>query len=256
MKPLVKIAMALGLLLLTLPVQAQPAGRTRTTPERPPVPRATPFAPRKAEPVAQALPGTAAELARELRRAEMAWRSGASLLEAKARLDRVLTRAPENADARRLRARVHLDMGRPADALADAEVAARLRPSDAESQLLVCESARLTRQRARALVALDAASRLVIRDATLHVRLAYNAAELGDLERAEAFARIAVQQDADLSAAHLQLARVFALQQQDEAAIAALVRGATRGALDRRAVLADDLLRRYADAPDLRRVLR
>ena len=187
------------------------------------------FVPRSA-----AATGRPSALTRELHRAEVAFRSGSSLLEAKARLDRVLTADPDDADARRLRAHVLLAQGRPDAALEDADRAADLRPADAEALLLVCEAARLTGARAHALAALERVARLTVRDAPLHARLAWNAAELGDLERAEAFARIAVQQDARLPAAYVQLARVFVLQRQDEAAAATLVRGATARAVDRR----------------------
>ena len=197
-----------------------------------------------------------ASVARELQRAEMAFRSGASLLEAKARLDRILTERPTDVEALRLRAHVFLAQNRPADALADAVLAERLAPGDPEVLLLVTEAARRSGDGPRALAALDRAARLAVRDAAAHVRLSWNAAELGDLDRAEAFARIAAQQGPSMPAAHLQLARVLVLQQQDDAAAATLARAAARGLVDRRTVRDDDLLRRLVDHPDLRRVLR
>lgn len=195
--------------------------------------------------------------ARDYQRAETALRSGASgAPEAKARLDRILAETPNDADARRLRAHALLALGRPADALADAERAAALRPESAEAHLLVVESSRLVGNRGRAFAALDRLAALAVRDGPLHARAAWNAAELGDLERAESLARIAVTQDASRPDGYLLLARLFVLQRHDEAAAAVLARAANAGVVTRPMVQSDDLLARLADHPDVRRAWR
>lgn len=248
------------LCLVAAPLLAEPAAAQPTTPWGQGAPRRGAASPSPSDrPSVRAIRPQAsrpASIARELQRAEMAFRSGASLLEAKARLDRILADRPTDVDALRLRAHVLLAQNRAADALADALAADRLAPGDPEVLLLVTEAARRSGDRVRADDALDRAARLAVRDAPLHVRLSWNAAELGDLDRAEAFARIAVQQGPSLPSATLQLARVLVLQRQDDAAAAVLARGATRGLLSRRTVQDDDLLRRLIDHPDLRRVLR
>lgn len=194
---------------------------------------------------------------RDLQRAEAALRSGAAgAREAKARLDRILTATPDDADARRLRAHALLALGRPQDALVDAERAVALRASSADAHLLVVEAARLVGQRAKAFAALDRLSALAVRDAPLHARAAWNAAELGDLERAESLARIAVQQDASRPDGYLLLARLFVLQQQPDAAAAVVARGASAGVVTRAMVQSDDLLARLADHDALRRAWR
>lgn len=198
----------------------------------------------------------APDLTLQLHRAERAWRSGASLLEAKARVDRVLDAAPDDTAALMLRAHVLLGMERPADALRDAGRAAALAPSNGEALLLVCEAARLVGQRARAVDALERAASLAFRDASLHVRLAWNAAELGLLDRAEAFARIALQQDPGLAVAYVQLARIFVQQRQDEAAVSVLVRGLSARVLGASAVRGDPMLAPLARYPALRPYLR
>lgn len=195
--------------------------------------------------------------ARDLQRAETALRSGVSgAPEAKARLDRILASSPNDADARRLRAHALLALGRPEDALADAERAVALRPESAEAQLLVVEAARLVGNRSRAFAALDRLAALAVRDGPLHARAAWNAAELGDLERAESLARIAVTQDASRPDGYLLLARLFVLQRHDDAAAAVLARAASAGVVTRPMVQSDDLLARLADHPDVRRAWR
>ncbi|MBE2186857.1 MAG: hypothetical protein IAE99_08810 [Rhodothermales bacterium] len=195
--------------------------------------------------------------ARDLQRAESALRSGVSgAPEAKARLDRILTATPDDADARRLRAHALLALGRPAGALVDAERAVALRPESAEAHLLVVESARLVGNRSRAFAALDRLAALAVRDGPLHARAAWNAAELGDLERAESLARIAVTQDASRPDGYLLLARLFVLQRHDDAAAAVLARAANAGVVTRPMVQSDDLLARLADHPDVRRAWR
>ncbi len=195
------------------------------------------------------------DVSRELHRAELAWRSGGSLLEAKARVDRVLARHPDHAGARRLRAHVLLGMGKPADALVDARRAVEL-AGDAEALLLVAEAARLDGREAEARAALDRVSGQAVNDAALHVRLAWNAAELGWLDRAEAFARIALRQDPALPGGYVQLARIFIAQNERDAAASVLVRGLTLGVLDARTIEADEALRPLLQHPDVAALLR
>jgi len=95
-----------------------------------------------------------------------------------------------------------------------------------------------------------------VRDGPLHARAAWNAAELGDLERAESLARIAVTQDASRPDGYLLLARLFVLQRHDDAAAAVLARAANAGVVTRPMVQSDDLLARLADHPDVRRAWR
>lgn len=200
-------------------------------------------------------PSSTAEVNRELHRAELAWRSGGSLLEAKARLDRVLRSHPDHAPARKLRAHVLIGLARPEAALTDARRAVELAP-DAEALLLVTEAARLSGRDGEARTALDRVGGQAFHDAALHVRLAWNAAELGLLEQAEAFARIALQQDAALPGAYVQLARIFVQQDEEAAAASVIVRGLTLGVLDGEALAADALLLPLLRHPDVAPLVR
>ncbi len=194
------------------------------------------------------------DVVRDLHRAELAWRSGGSLLEAKARADRVLARAPDLAAARRLRAHVLLGMARPAEALADARRAVALETT-AEGLLLVAEAARLSNLPDEAHAALDRVAGLAVTDAALHVRLAWNAAEMGLYDRAEAFARIAIQQDPALPGGYVQLARIFARQGERDAAASVLVRALNLGVLDGPAIEQDETLRPLLAHPDVQALL-
>ncbi|QXD14301.1 tetratricopeptide repeat protein [Rhodocaloribacter litoris] len=220
-----------GLLALTL----VPAAATQPV-RRPPVPPAHGMV-------------RTPQLDAQYHRAEAAWKSGASLLEAKTRLDRVLEALPDDQPARKLRARVLLALDRPADALRDAEHAVRLDPDDGEAYTLLCEAARRSGNLARAEQALDAAARHVFDDADLHLRLSWNAVELERLDHAEAFARIALVQAPHKPAAYYQLARVFALQHRPGDAATVLAQGFRRDLLDPKHIREDAVLHPLATHP-------
>ncbi len=192
-----------------------------------------------------------AELNIQYHRAETAYRSGASMLEAKARVDRVLESLPEDAEALKLRARVLLRMNRSAEALKDIEEAVRLSPKDAESYLILSEAARYTSDFQRAERALEQAAALVFDDAGLHVQLSWNAEQLGLLDKAEAFARTALALDASTAAGYYQLARVFMLKNQTDAATVILLQGFEQERLDASVVNADSVLAPLKDVPSL-----
>lgn len=187
------------------------------------------------------------ELNVQYHRAETAWRSGASILEAKARLDRVLRALPDDGEARKLRAQVLLAMDRPEEALHDARRAVEIRPDDGEAYLILCEAARLTGHDREALAALDAAAERVLEDAAFHLRLSWNATLLGQTDKAEAFARIALALNPTEAAAYYQLARIFVRQERLDDAAAVLARGLHSSILDPAAVRKDETLGRLAD---------
>lgn len=195
------------------------------------------------------------EVEAQLHRAETAWKSGASLLEAKARVDQVLEDRPDDAGARKLRARVLLSMQRPADALTDARRAVQLAPDDADAHLVMCEAARLAGRLDVATQALDAAAGHGLEDAGFHVRLSWNAAELEQLDKAAAFARVALALDPRLPEAYYQLARVFVLQGQRDDAVLILERGFRRSVIDPGLVRRDPVLRVFDGDPRLRTFL-
>ncbi|MDX1548512.1 MAG: tetratricopeptide repeat protein [Rhodothermales bacterium] len=199
--------------------------------------------------------GRPPELNTQFHRAETAWRSGASMLEAKARIDRVLTALPDDVAALKLRARVLLEMERPAEALRDARRAARLQPEDSEAHLIRCEAARLTGDLGEAGAALDAAARIAGDDPGLHVHLSWNAVLLGRLDEAEAFARIALAAEPDDAAGRYQLARVFILKEQPDAAVTLLADGLRAAVLDPAVVRTDTVLVRVAAHPELQNLL-
>ena len=195
------------------------------------------------------------ELNVQYHRAETAWKSGASVLEVKARVDRVLEALPNDVEALKLRAQALLKMNRHEEALADVRRAVRLRPKDGEAHLILCEAARLNGDTERAERALEAASALALDDAALHIRLSWNAVLLGKLDKAESFARVAMASDPDEAAAYYQLARVFVLKEQPEAAATVLLSGLNASLLDPVAITADTVLIHVVDHPDLRSLL-
>lgn len=196
------------------------------------------------------------DLNAQYHRAETAWRSGGSLLEAKARVDRVLRELPDDVEARKLRAQVLLALGHPREAMMDARHAAQVRPQDGEAHLLVAEAARLCGERRVAREMLDEAGRLVLDDADLHVRLSWSAQQLGQLHKAEAFARTAHALDPSNPAAFYQLARVFIVQGRSDDAAAILRRGLQQHLLTPAAVAADTLLAPLADHEALHDLMR
>ncbi|RMH53901.1 MAG: hypothetical protein D6685_15305 [Bacteroidetes bacterium] len=192
------------------------------------------------------------ELQQQYYRAEAAWRSGSSVLEAKARVDRVLREIPDDAAARKLRAQVLLAMQRPAEALPDARRAAELDPSDGEALLILSEAARLSGDTTLARLALDQAADHILDDAALHLRLSWNALELGLLDRAESFARIALALDGEAAAAYYHLARVFMRQHRPDEAATILRQGFDRALLDPAALRDDPVLKPLVQHPALR----
>lgn len=184
------------------------------------------------------------ELNQQFHRAETAWKSGTSPLEAKARVDRVLEALPNDAEARKLRAQVLLSMNRPEAALADVQRAIDLGVRDGEAYLILCEAARLSGKPDVAKQALDAASDLVLGDAALHVRFSWNAVALDRLEQAEAFARVARALDPWDPMAYYQLARVFVLKDQVDDAAAVLASGLEASIVDPLVMSQDTTLRR------------
>ena len=169
------------------------------------------------------------ELNVQFHRAETAWKSGNSLLEAKARIDRVIRVLPDDLEARKLRAGILLTMGKTDRAFLDARRAVRLGPDDGEAHLLLCETAVRTEHTALGQAALKRSADLLIDRHELHIRLSKCAILLERLDEAEAYARIALAADAMNSEAYLQLARVFSIANQDETCITVLQRGLTRG---------------------------
>ncbi len=188
-------------------------------------------------------------------RAETAWKSGASVLEVKTRIDRVLKALPDDVEALKLRAQVLLKLDRVAEALADVQRAVALSPKDGEAHLILCEAARRNGDLALAERALTAAAELALDDAALHIRLSWNAVLLGRLDTAESFARVAMASDPDEAAAYYQLARVFVLKDQADAAATVLINGLNTSILDPSVIAADTVLVRVVDHPDLQPLL-
>lgn len=184
------------------------------------------------------------ELDVQFHRAEKAWRSGASVLEAKARVDRVLKERPADSEARKLRAQILMSMNRHEEALSDAQKAVQLRPQDGEAYLVLSEAARMNGDEHLAIEALDAAAERIMEDADFHIRLSWNASLLGQLDRAEAFARIALALGPTRAPAYYQLARVFVRKNQMDDAAAILARGLRHDLLDPATIQSDSILTR------------
>ena len=193
---------------------------------------------------------------RQFRRALMAWRTGASLLEAKARLDHLLRELPDDVEARKLRAEVLLEMGRPEEALRDATRVVELRPQDGEGHLLHAEAAREDSRLEAARAALDRAAEHLPKQARLHTRFSWNAMLLDRLAQAEAFGRVALALDSTSAPAYRQLARVFLQRERPDEAAAVLARGLRAEVLQPRALHEDELLRSLTDHARLVDLLR
>lgn len=207
-------------------------------------------------PLVPSPPRRTPELNTQFYRAETAWRSGTSLLEAKARVDRVLRALPNDLEARKLRANILLSMQQPSDALLDARHAVRLQPEDGEAWVLRCEAARLSGDRAEAEAALDAAVVHLRNQSELHLRLAWNATEMGHLDKAEASARLAMHLDRKLPTPYYQLARIFLRRNQRDEAATVLANGFEAALLDPVAIERDPLLNQLSLHPLLQRWLR
>ncbi len=193
------------------------------------------------------------ELRQEFHRAERAWRTGTNLYEAKIRLDRVLKAVPDDAEARLVRARVLLDLDRPSEALADARAATRITPGDGRAWLVRAEAAqRGEGDREEAFDALDRAAERITDGIDEHVRLSWVAQALSEIDRAEAFARIALALGPDAPAAYWRLAEVFVAQERFGDAETLLARGLEDGVLSGSSLRAHPVLGPLADAPALR----
>lgn len=196
------------------------------------------------------------ELDVQFNRAETAFKSGASVLEAKARVDRVLNKIPHDGEARKLRAQILMALDRPEEALSDAREAVELQPQDGEAFLILSEAARFNGDHHLAVEALDAAAERVLEDADFHVRLSWNAALLGQLDRAEAYARIAHALDSTKASAYYQLARVFVQKSQSDDAAAILEKGLRSNFLDPVAIRNDSILTRIVNHQTLQGLLK
>ena len=190
------------------------------------------------------------ELNVQFHRARTAWSSGNSLLEAKARIDRVLEALPEDVEALKLRAAIELGLNRPDAALKDANRAAELAPENGEAHLLRCEAASRSGALSEAENALQLASNLFLQRIDHYVRLSACALSIDAFTRAESLARVAVAQDDSDPRGHIQLARVFLSSQRTDAARAVVDRMITSSMVSRMGVLADSQLARlYTDVP-------
>ncbi|MDA0378148.1 MAG: hypothetical protein O2899_01540 [Bacteroidetes bacterium] len=184
------------------------------------------------------------ELNVQFHRARTAWTSGNSLLEAKARIDRVLEALPEDVEALKLRAAILLDLNRPEVALEDANRAAGLAPENGEAHLLRCEAASRLGTLSEAEQALQLASNLFLQRIDHYVRLSACALAIGAATRAESLARVAVAQNDGDPRGHIQLARVFMATERSEAARAVVDRMMASSMVSRQAVMADSQLAR------------
>jgi predicted Zn-dependent protease len=191
------------------------------------------------------------ELRLQFHRAERAFRAGSSANEAKSRLDLVIAALPQDAEALMLRAKVLLELERPEAAFADAKLAAELQPESGEAHLLVCETARESGNVAEALLALERAAGLISAGPDLHIRLSQNAQLLGDLDQAEAYARLAHTQDETLPEAAYQLARVFLAKERPDAAAMIIASGLEAGVLSVAEVSQDKGLEALRLRPEL-----
>jgi len=190
------------------------------------------------------------ELDVQFHRAHTAWSTGNSLLEAKARIDRVLAELPDDVEALKLRAAILMDMDRPEEAFADVDHAVGIASGDGEAHLLRCESAARVGREEDALEALEHASNLFLERIDHYVRLSSCALFIGATTRAESLARVAVAQDDADPRGQIQLARVFVQMNRHEEARTIVNRLIEANSLSREAVMADSQLARlYLDAP-------
>jgi len=191
-----------------------------------------------------------AELNVQFHRAQTAWSTGNSLLEAKARIDRVLAADSDDQEALKLRAKILNGLERADEAHRDARKAAELVPTDGEAHLLVCETAAQIELVDEALNALDTASDLFLDGSEQYVRLSACALQLGQTTRAESIARIAVAQDVNDPRGHVQLARVFLTLNEPDAARSVLANAVDDSILSMNAIMADaQLVQLFLDEP-------
>ena len=175
-------------------------------------------------------------------RAETAWKSGNSVLEAKARVDEVLSALPKDQEALKLRSRILLSMERYDEAYLDARSSVAVDPSDAEAYAILCEAARKSGRQDAAIEAMEKVTDLVVDNAALHVHLSREAMYLGQYDRAEAFARTAIVQAPADPSTHYQMARVFAEQGKYDEARTVIENGIRNRIVSRDVVLGDSLL--------------
>ncbi len=192
------------------------------------------------------------QLNEQLQRAQTALLSGSSLLEAKARVDRVVSALPEDAEARVLRAEILLSMGRDADALVDARRATELAPSNGAAHLALGEASLRTGDAESAELAMNRAAQLLVDDSGAHVRLSRLARMLSRGEQAIAFARIAVALSPESAVTQYELARAFIANGNTDAAASVLVGGLRDGLLSADVIVADTILNRVARHSALR----
>jgi len=185
----------------------------------------------------------------QLQRAQMAMRSGASLREARTRLNRVLALAPDHAEALHLRARAHLALQAPRQAIADAERALQMAGPNMATYATLVEAARQVGDRARAVKALEAAMAAVDGACPHALRLSWSALQLEHYDHAEALARVALRCQPYRAAPYQQLARVFMRTGRTADAAFILHQGLERGALHASNVVHDEDLKTLATHP-------
>ena len=195
------------------------------------------------------------EVNTQFHRARTAWQTGTSVLEAKARIDRVLEAVPDDPEARILRAEILLGMNRPDSALVDARRAAELSPTDGLAHLVHCEAASRAGHTEEAARAMRRSADQIMNDVGSYVRLSRCAESLQLLREAESYARLAMAQGALNPAGHMQLARVFMVSGDPEMAVTTLVRGIESGAIRPSIIRQDAILSRLADDERIREAI-
>ena len=183
--------------------------------------------------------GRNAEQETQYHRARTAWESGISLLEAKARIDRVLAELPEDTDALKLRVSILMGLGRKEEAIDDALLVVQLDSTDGEGQLLLCETAMANGNPTIAHRALESASDLIITGVPFLIRLSTCALSANETARSEALARIAVAQNEKDPRGQIQLARIFLKTGRAPAALGILDRLIEEGLVTRSLVTKD-----------------
>lgn len=196
------------------------------------------------------------EVNTQFHRAQTAWQSGNSILEAKARIDRVLTALPDDPEARILRAEILLGMNRPDSALVDARRAAELMPTSGLAHLVHCEAASRTGLPDEAARAMRRSADQIMSDAGWYVRLSRCAESLERLAEAESYARLAIAQGALNPAGHIQLARVFMVSGDTDMAVTTLVKGIENGVIRPSIIRQDSVLAELLEDPRIRTSLR
>lgn len=188
------------------------------------------------------------QLNMQFHRAKTAFQSGASLLEAKARVDIVLNGLPDDTEALKLRASILMALDRPEQAFRDARRAVTLSSGDGEAHVLLCESGVASGHEPDAHRSLESATDFILGDVALYVRLSTCALNLAQTPPAEALARLAMASTDRDGRGHLQLARVFMHTERPDNAVTVLVQG-----LQERAVRAWDIRRDPLLAPLMER---